>query len=76
MKFPDFSYARPATISEAIKLLSGNDDARPLAGGQSLLPMMALRMASPGLLVDRDPRPSRAGPLCCAKRCIMSRTKL
>jgi CO/xanthine dehydrogenase FAD-binding subunit len=52
MKFPDFSYARPATISEAIKLLSGNDDARPLAGGQSLLPMMALRMASPGLLVD------------------------
>nr|ART40681.1 L451 [uncultured bacterium] len=52
MKFPDFSYARPTTIPEAIEILSGNDDARPLAGGQSLLPMMALRMASPGLLVD------------------------
>lgn len=52
MKFPDFSYARPTTVTEAIELLAKNSNARPLAGGQSLLPMMALRMASPGLLVD------------------------
>lgn len=52
MKFPAFSYARPTSIAEAVKILAENDDARPLAGGQSLLPMMALRMASPSLLVD------------------------
>lgn len=52
MKFPDFAYARPTSIAEALELLAENEDARPLAGGQSLLPMMALRMASPGLLVD------------------------
>ncbi|PWL25492.1 MAG: nicotine dehydrogenase medium subunit [Altererythrobacter sp. XM-24bin4] len=52
MKFPNLSYARPNTLADAFRLLSDNEDSRPLAGGQSLLPMMALRVASPGLLVD------------------------
>lgn len=52
MKFPDFSYARPGSVREAIELLAQNEDARPLAGGQSLLPILALRLASPSQLVD------------------------
>jgi carbon-monoxide dehydrogenase medium subunit len=50
--FPtDFTYAAPATLAEAVQLLQG-DDAKPLAGGQSLLPLMKLRLASPSALVD------------------------
>ncbi|MCG6204224.1 xanthine dehydrogenase family protein subunit M [Rhodopseudomonas sp. HC1] len=51
MKLPAFDYARPTSLSEAISLLQG-DDAKVLAGGQSLLPMMAFRLAAPRLLVD------------------------
>jgi carbon-monoxide dehydrogenase medium subunit len=48
-----FSYHRPATVAEAVKLLSTlGDDARPLAGGHSLVPMMKLRLATPEHLVD------------------------
>jgi carbon-monoxide dehydrogenase medium subunit len=48
-----FSYHRPATVADAIKLLSSlGDDARPLAGGHSLVPMMKLRLATPEHLVD------------------------
>lgn len=48
-----FSYHRPATIADAIKLLSSlGDEARPLAGGHSLIPMMKLRLATPEHLVD------------------------
>ena len=52
MKFPPFSYACPTSPADAIELLSDDEDARPLAGGQSLLPMMALRVAAPRMLVD------------------------
>lgn len=52
MKFPAFAYARPETLQDAIDLLSRDEEARPLAGGQSLLPVMALRLAAPGMLVD------------------------
>jgi len=46
-------YERPATLAEALMLLAnGNGDARPLAGGHSLIPMMKLRLARPELLVD------------------------
>src|SRR5215471_2323324 len=46
-------YERPGTIEEALTMLaSGNGDARPLAGGHSLIPMMKLRLARPELLVD------------------------
>ncbi|MFI4997091.1 MAG: FAD binding domain-containing protein [Hyphomicrobiales bacterium] len=48
-----FSYHRPATIADAVKLLSTlGEEARPLAGGHSLIPMMKLRLAAPEHLVD------------------------
>jgi aerobic carbon-monoxide dehydrogenase medium subunit len=48
-----FSYHRPATLADAVKLLADlGDEARPLAGGHSLVPMMKLRLATPEHLVD------------------------
>lgn len=48
-----FSYHRPATLADAVKLLIDlGDEARPLAGGHSLVPMMKLRLATPSHLVD------------------------
>lgn len=48
-----FAYHRPTSIKEAVGLLAEfGDDARALAGGHSLIPMMKLRLASPGHLVD------------------------
>jgi carbon-monoxide dehydrogenase medium subunit len=53
MKLPPFEYACPTSISEAVALLTSHDgEAKLLAGGQSLVPMMAFRVASPSLLVD------------------------
>lgn len=49
----NFSYHRPSSVADAIKLLVDlGDDARPLAGGHSLIPMMKLRLATPEHLVD------------------------
>ena len=48
-----FEYVAPASIDDAVKALAaGGGDAKVIAGGQSLLPMMKLRLASPGTLVD------------------------
>lgn len=48
-----FQYHRPRSLSEAVALLSGlGEDARPLSGGHSLIPMMKLRLAKPSDLVD------------------------
>jgi carbon-monoxide dehydrogenase medium subunit len=48
-----FSYHRPATVADAVELLATlGDEARPLAGGHSLVPMMKLRLATPEHLVD------------------------
>ncbi len=52
MKMPPFQYACPASLNEAVALLASNSDAKVLAGGQSLLPMLAFRMVQPSLLVD------------------------
>jgi carbon-monoxide dehydrogenase medium subunit len=53
MKLPPFEYACPTTVAEAVALLALHDgEAKPLAGGQSLVPMLAFRVASPALLVD------------------------
>jgi carbon-monoxide dehydrogenase medium subunit len=52
MKLPAFEYACPATLAEAVSLLAARDDAKAIAGGQSLVPMLAFRVASPSLLVD------------------------
>lgn len=48
-----FNYHRPATLADAVNLLATlGDDARPLAGGHSLVPMMKLRLATPEHLID------------------------
>jgi carbon-monoxide dehydrogenase medium subunit len=52
MKLPPFDYACPATLPEAVALLASRDDAKALAGGQSLVPMLAFRLLQPALLVD------------------------
>jgi carbon-monoxide dehydrogenase medium subunit len=52
VKLPAFDYAAPASLNEAIELLATHADALPLAGGQSLLPILAFRLAAPSLLVD------------------------
>jgi len=52
MKMPQFDYARPASLEEAVRLLAANEGAKLLSGGQSLLPLLAFRMAHPTLLVD------------------------
>lgn len=53
MKLPALDYTRPATLSEAIAALGAHEGhAKVIAGGQSLMPMLAFRLASPELLVD------------------------
>jgi len=52
MKAPRFAYARPASVAEALALLGEHKEARVLAGGQSLVPMLNFRVAAPKVLVD------------------------
>lgn len=52
MKPAPFDYVRPRTLKEALDLLTAGEDVKPIAGGQSLIPLLALRMASPTCLVD------------------------
>ena len=53
MKLPPFDYAAPKTVDEAVGLLAEyQDDASVLAGGQSLIPLLALRLARPAVLID------------------------
>src|SRR3546814_6695036 len=52
MKPAEFDYVRPQTVSEALSLLAENPDAKVLAGGQSLLTLMNLRLARPAMLID------------------------
>ncbi len=53
MKLPYFEYQAPATVAEAVDLLTKHqDEASVLAGGQSLIPLLALRLARPALLID------------------------
>ena len=52
MLLREVDYARPETVEDAIALLAGNDGARPLAGGQTLVNVMKARAASPEVLVD------------------------
>jgi aerobic carbon-monoxide dehydrogenase medium subunit len=53
MKLPQVEYEAPETVADAVTLLADNEDmASVLAGGQSLIPLLALRLARPALLVD------------------------
>jgi aerobic carbon-monoxide dehydrogenase medium subunit len=62
MKLPHFDYQAPASLAEAVALLAAGDgSARPIAGGQSFLPVMAFRLAEPSLLVDLRNIPDLSG---------------
>jgi hypothetical protein len=52
MKPAPFDYHAPGTLREAIDLLVSNPEALVIAGGQSLMPVLAFRLATPSLLVD------------------------
>jgi len=66
MVAPAFEYAAAGSYDEAVRLLAagnkaGGEEAKILAGGQSLMPMLNLRLAHPGLLIDINPADQR-GP--------------
>jgi CO/xanthine dehydrogenase FAD-binding subunit len=61
MKPAPFDYVRPATLAEACALLADDEDARLIAGGQTLVPMLAMRLARPAKLVDIMRLPELAG---------------
>jgi carbon-monoxide dehydrogenase medium subunit len=48
----EFEYRKAGSVSEAVQLLSSNSDAKILAGGHSLLPLMKLRLARPAIVID------------------------
>jgi CO/xanthine dehydrogenase FAD-binding subunit len=52
MKPAPFDYVRPSSLAEACEVLSADEDARIIAGGQTLIPMLAMRLARPSRLVD------------------------
>jgi len=52
MLLRELDYARPESVEEAVQLLAAREDARTLAGGQSLVNVMKTRVASPDLVVD------------------------
>ena len=52
MKPPPFTYHDPTTVAEAVAILAGKDNARLLAGGQSLMPMLAMRFVLPDDVID------------------------
>jgi aerobic carbon-monoxide dehydrogenase medium subunit len=52
MKPAPFEYHRPGSVEEAVELLAADPDAKPLAGGQSLVPMLNFRLGRPSALVD------------------------
>jgi carbon-monoxide dehydrogenase medium subunit len=48
----EFSYHKPASVADAVKLLSADPEARPVSGGMTLLPALKLRLSKPTALVD------------------------
>src|SRR5918997_7071406 len=56
-----FTYHRPKTLREAASLLAKNEDAKFLAGGHSLLPVMKQRLAAPSALIDLAGIPGLTG---------------
>lgn len=59
---PTFDYARPSSVEDAVRVLAeGGEDAKVLAGGQSLLPLLRLRLAFPELVVDVGRVPGLTG---------------
>jgi carbon-monoxide dehydrogenase medium subunit len=61
VKAPDFSYHDPRTLADLMSLLARLDDAKLLAGGQSLMPMLNLRLLAPEHVIDINRIPELAG---------------
>ena len=57
MKPAPFAFLRPATLEEALAALAGEPGAKVLAGGQSLVPLLSMRLAAPSMLVDINALP-------------------
>jgi 2-furoyl-CoA dehydrogenase FAD binding subunit len=57
MKPAPFAYLRPSTLEEALAALAGEQGAKVLAGGQSLVPLLSMRLAAPSMLVDINALP-------------------
>jgi carbon-monoxide dehydrogenase medium subunit len=57
----DFRYSRPTSLGEAVALMGSEPDAQPLAGGQTLLPVLRARLAAPSRLVDLGRVPELKG---------------
>jgi CO/xanthine dehydrogenase FAD-binding subunit len=76
MKAPRFGYLRPEKIDDALQLLAEHgDDARILAGGQSLVPVLNMRLAHPKLLIDINQiEPSRESR-CRTGRSALARSR-
>ncbi len=85
MKAAPFAYSRPADVEEACALLAADEGARVIAGGQTLVPMMAMRLARPTRLVDinripalsyvRDDKDAIAIG-ACTRQCLVERDAL
>src|ERR1700745_1448111 len=82
MKPAPFDYQAPDTLREAIDLLASNPEAFVIAGGQSLMPVLAFRLATPSLLVDLRRLPGLGSiavgddgfSSACSYACATSRT--
>ena len=48
----DFNYSKPDSIPDAVKALEGDPEAKPLAGGQTFIPVLKQRLAKPTSIVD------------------------
>lgn len=57
MKPAPFAFLRPSTLEEALAALAGEQGAKVLAGGQSLVPLLSMRLAAPSMLVDINALP-------------------
>lgn len=66
MKPAPFDYVRPSTLNEALDVLASVPDAKVLAGGQSLIPLLNMRLAAPTVLVDINRLPGLDHVACTA----------
>ena len=64
MKPAPFAFQRPATLEEALAALAGEPGAKVLAGGQSLVPLLSMRLAAPSMLVDINALPDLGHVTC------------
>ena len=60
MKPAPFDFLRPGSLAEALAALAGDPNAKVLAGGQSLVPLLSMRLAAPSLLIDINALPDLA----------------